>query len=107
MILAIDFDRVLHNIDGPKDPGKRMGRPIPGAVEAMNSLRQAGHTLIVHTLWATTSAGNHACRSWLTYFHIPYDQVTIVKPKADIYLDDRGLRFTDWEKALEDIKNFR
>jgi hypothetical protein len=39
----------------------------------------------------------------MNYYSIPFNGVTRLKPLADIYLDDHGLKFTDWPTALEDI----
>ena len=33
-----------------------------------------------------------------------FTNVTNVKPKADVYLDDKALRFTTWDQALQDLR---
>lgn len=116
LILAVDFDRVVHDIDQPI-PGRRMGEPIPptnrqsddpfermDAVAAMRYLKSNGCILIVHTLWATTTGGKMACIKWLDYWHVPYDEVTNIKPKADVYLDDRAMKFTNWPQAIKELE---
>lgn len=100
--LAIDFDRVIHDIDHPV-PGRKMGEPLPRATEAMTLLRSRGYVLIVHTLWATTPAGRKACEDWLKYWHVPFDEVTNIKPKADAYIDDKAIKFVDWKQAIKEI----
>lgn len=35
-------------------------------------------------------------KDWLTRWEIPYDRITCKKPMAIAYIDDRGLRFTNW-----------
>ena len=102
MILAIDFDRVLHDIDNPIK-GRRMGPPLPGAVNSMHHLKDMKHTLIIHTLWAKTVSGTEAVRKWCEYWSMPYDQITAIKPKADVYLDDLAIRFVNWEQAIKAI----
>src|SRR2546423_15258648 len=98
LILAIDFDGVLH--DEHPTPPHKMGKPVEGAVEAMKQLRAQGHELIVHTVRASgPDKGKHVA-DWLRYFGIPFDRVTATKPQADIYIDDRGYRFTSWAQTL-------
>ena len=99
MILSIDFDRVIHDIDHPID-GKRMGPPMPGAVQAMRQMHERGHKLIVHS----TRTGKHIA-DWLAFYGIPWDDITSVKQTADVYLDDKAVRFTSWaEFRPEDYK---
>lgn len=100
--LAIDFDRVVHDIDHPV-PGRKMGAPMPRAAEAMQFLRGRGYQLIVHTLWAGTPAGKRACEDWLNYWKVPFDEVTNIKPKADAYIDDRAIKHVDWETTIKEI----
>jgi hypothetical protein len=104
LILAIDFDETLHDRQHPK-PGMKMGRPMLGAVEAMQALKAAGNMLIVHTFWPTDRQQH--VRDWLDYYKIPWDDVTNVKPNAAVFLDDRAVRFTgDWATALDDIYKY-
>jgi FMN phosphatase YigB (HAD superfamily) len=104
MILAIDFDGVLH------DPSKvfkhqKMGIPIDGAKEAMQELLDAGHKLIIFTHRASSEAATKAVKEWLKYFDIPYSgEITNVKPNADFFIDDRAIRFNDWTYAILQFK---
>lgn len=102
MTLAIDFDDTIHDTHNVR-PGYKMGVPMPGAVAAMQELAKT-HTLIIHTIWANSPEKTKAIADWLTYFKIPYQRITNQKPEADVYLDDKGLHFTSWEKALTDIQ---
>lgn len=103
MTIAVDFDRVIHDIDGPRDPGHRMGQPIALAVESMQELHRRGHKLIIFTRWAGTPAGQRACENWLHYFKVPFHRVTALKPDANIYIDDKGYRFNTWGMTMEDL----
>lgn len=102
--IAVDFDGVICN---PNDvaPGKRMGNPMPGCKERMDDLKRAGHTLIIHTVRATPDRDTQYLKDWLSFFSIPFDSIAVSKPNADIYLDDRAIRFTDWDTAFNAIIN--
>jgi predicted phosphatase len=81
-----------------------MGVPVEGAQTAIKQLHSEGHYIVIFPTWADNQQRRKAIVDWLTYFDIPFDDITSVKPDADVYLDDRGLRFTSWNKALADIK---
>lgn len=95
MILAIDFDGVIHDAKNPV-PGRRMGPPMEGAKDSMTALKLFGHTLIVHSVWA-----GPAMEDWLRYYQIPYDEVTKLKPSADHYIDDKAIKFTTWQELMK------
>lgn len=98
MIIAVDYDGVLN--DQNPDPGRKLGRPLPGALETMTGWANEGHTLIVHTVRGDDPA--HV-EDWLRYFGIPFHTVTRVKPNADVFLDDKALRFHSWHQAREAV----
>jgi hypothetical protein len=100
--LAIDFDRVLHDIDHPVE-GRKMGPPMPRAIEAMNLLHRKGYYLIIFTLWATTPGGEKAVAAWLKYWQCPWDEITNIKPKADAYIDDKAIKHVDWKATIKEI----
>jgi hypothetical protein len=41
---------------------------------------------------------------WLNYYEIPYDEVTAIKPNADYYIDDKAIRFHNWEQTMQEIQ---
>lgn len=99
-VLAIDFDGVLcdpHN----RKPGRKMGEPVEGAIDAVTRLKRQGHTIIIHTV-----RGNRPEHivDWLSHFGIPYSQVTDIKPDAAVYIDDKALRFVSWAQTLDDLQ---
>lgn len=94
-ILAIDFDGVIHDYKNPL-PGRRMGPPIEGAKEALESYAAAGHEVIVFSVWGH-DAGATTIEAWMKYYKIPFHSITNIKPKADVYLDDHGQKFERWD----------
>lgn len=94
-ILAIDFDGVIHDYKNPL-PGRRMGPPIEGAKDALESYVAAGHEVIVFSVWGH-DAGATTIEKWMHYYKIPFHSITNIKPKADLYLDDHGKKFERWD----------
>lgn len=99
MILAIDFDGVIHDPTN-RLPGYKMGQPIPGALESVQRLLGEGHTIIVHTVRAYDLDQQKHVEAWLDYFQFPRHAVTAMKPAADVYLDDHAVRFTSWDDPV-------
>ena len=104
--LAIDFDGTIHN-PTHRLPGYKMGQPMPGAAEAIRQLRLQGHEIIIFPTWADTQQKRQAIVDWLTYFGIEFDDITSTKPDAELYVDNNGYRFTDWEHAMTFIGNMK
>lgn len=101
--IALDFDGVLHDHHRPV-PGRRMGMPVEGALEAVRVWKGRGYGLVVHTTKARTESGRQAVTDWLAFYGFPALPVTDVKPDAEVYLDDRAVRFVSWAQALEEVR---
>ena len=99
--VAIDFDGVIHRYSKGWQDGVIYDEPMPGAIDALFKLHKH-YNLVIFTCREDSAAVSQ----WLIqqmreqrgcYFDIP---VTNVKPIAMIYIDDRGLRFTNWTDVL-------
>ena len=103
LVFAIDFDGVLH--DQNPDPGRKMGKPLPRAKEAMMLLKEGGHRVIIFTHRAASNQYHVA--EWLKFFGIPYDEITAVKPNADYFIDDRGVHFVSWDELIPKLSTLK
>ena len=98
-VIAVDFDNVIHD---PNTASKtKMGTPVAGCKPALDSLANSGYKLVIWTLRGHQKA--HVAE-WLDFYGIPYHDITNEKPDALVYLDDKAIRFIDWEQALNDIQ---
>ena len=118
LVLGVDFDGVIHDkngiVDHIEETWKLFGKPLPGAKETLDRVRQSGTAIIVHTCRATDRiiGGDveynqlNALRQWLALYSIPYDLIWTDKgkPLCHAYLDDRGIRFLDWTSAASILK---
>lgn len=111
--------RIVIDLDGTICPIKKPGesyqdlKPLPGSVERIRELRSDGHYIII------LSARNMAtCESnlgkvmrnvgkitldWLEFHGIEYDEIYFGKPNADIYIDDRCIRFENWNLITDEL----
>lgn len=98
-IICLDFDGTIHDPDN-REPGYRMGKPVEGALEAVQYLLSQGHTLMIHSARVQSHPQRTHVNQWLDYFGFPKELECVVeKPLADIYVDDKGYRFTTWPLA--------
>lgn len=103
MILAIDFDGVIHDYKNPIEH-RRMGGVIEGAIEAIKHFKIQGCVVIIFCVWAKDEKSIKTIADWCTYWQVPYDDITNIKPQADYYIDDKAIRFTSWQEVLPLIK---
>lgn len=86
-VVAIDWDNTLMS-------GKEW---LPGAKEALKRLREEGHKVIIHSAndpkWIEDNLRNAG---------IAVDGIWTKpgKPNCDLFIDDKGLRFTSWDNDL-------
>jgi hypothetical protein len=98
MILAIDFDGTIHN-DHHVVPGGPLGPPMPHAKRALTAFKDAGHKIVIHSVFAVTHADE--VREWMHKHQIPFDSIE-PKFRADVYIDDHGVHFDTWD-AIENL----
>ena len=100
-VLAVDLDGTLLENVGPQE----FGKPIPPVVDAVRRLKQEGWVIV---LW-TCRDNTRELRLFLNKHEIPVDYINKNpggppggSPKifADVYLDDRALRFNGEEGDL-------
>ncbi|NBP57289.1 capsular biosynthesis protein [bacterium] len=105
--------RIVIDLDGTICPIKDKNSsyqdlvPLEGAVERIKQLKSMGHYIIISTArnMATQESNigkvikniGKVTLDWLDKFDIPYDEIYFGKPNAQVYIDDRALRFSDWD----------
>jgi hypothetical protein len=113
-VVCVDFDGVLHRYNKGWHDGSIYDGPMPGASEALKHLMMdLGCQIIIHTTRATDRVvfGQfqpnqlNELKRWLAMNEIPYDVIWTGKgkPLAHLYLDDRAVRFENWNQAFSQI----
>jgi len=98
-IIAIDFDGVIHNYSQGWADGSCYDLPVTGALYAIQSLANKGYKVVIFTARDDLKAVKDWFRQYYTEEGIP--EITNKKPKAIAYIDDRGIRFTNWTDILK------
>tara|TARA_R110001592_G_scaffold54138_4_gene165799 strand:+ start:1825 stop:2211 length:387 start_codon:yes stop_codon:yes gene_type:complete len=108
--IAIDFDGVIHDFKGWGD-GTCYGEPLEGSIEAIQNLSKK-YNIIIFTAKSKPNrplvggkTGTQLVWEWLEKYDLTecVKEVTAEKPRAKIYIDDKGYRFENWEDTLNFI----
>lgn len=103
--IGIDFDGVIHAYSKGWHDGTCYDDAVPYAIDSLNRLSKRGYKIVIFTCRAETEEGVAAVRAWLRKYDLlpglaEAIEVTDKKPKAIAYIDDRGIRFTNWTDIL-------
>jgi hypothetical protein len=100
--IAIDFDDTIHDTKNTDWPN--MGSPLQGSRSSIIKLKKLKNKIIIFSARAATPAITTSIEVWLKQQKIPFDLVTNVKPNADVFVDDRALRFeNDWAATMKEL----
>jgi 5'(3')-deoxyribonucleotidase len=112
-VLAIDFDGVLHNADKGWGDGTCYGDPLPGSIDAIKELSKK-YKIVIFTAKAKPDrplvngkTGTELVQEWFERHNILsyIDSITSEKPRAELYIDDNGYRFENWNDTLKFVEN--
>lgn len=112
--IAVDFDGTIAKYDGWSGIGE-FGEPIENAKWALDLMKEKlDYTIIIHTCRLEIPA----VREYLVKHNIPFDYINHnpeniefdlnpLKIKADVYIDDRAIRFTgSWSETIGELTRF-
>ncbi|MFJ5638679.1 hypothetical protein [Streptomyces sp. NPDC093223] len=111
MTIAVDFDGVIHAYSRGWADGSIYDDPMPGALDGLRTLMDQDAIFIFTTrepehVAAWLSTRGFICRTdhdgpfWNQRGQL---LVTNRKLAATAYLDDRAVKFIDWDRALADL----
>lgn len=102
MQIIIDLDGTICTEE--KTFSRSLAKPIKGAIECINKLYDAGNTIIVYSArnWQEYEMTEH----WLKLNGIKYNQLVMGKPNGDVWIDDRAIKFKDWETTQKELGKF-
>lgn len=112
MRIAIDLDGTICPIKHGEASYAELV-PLPGARERIAELKLAGHYIIIITARNMKTCESNVGRvmknvgrltlEWLDIHGIQYDEIFFGKPNAEVYIDDRAVRFSSWEELTPEL----
>ena len=109
--ICIDFDGVIHKNSKGFHDGTIYDEPVYGTRKSLEFLSRK-YNLIIFTCKANPErplvngkTGPELIQEWLKKHNIDkyINEITYKKPRALLYIDDKGIRFDDWESTLDFI----
>lgn len=109
--IAVDFDGVIHKNSKGYHDGTIYDEPVEGAREALQKLSEK-YTVIIYTAKARRDrglvngmSGVQLVWDWLKENDLSQyvSKVTAEKPRAVAYIDDKGIKFDNWNSVLSQI----
>jgi uncharacterized HAD superfamily protein len=103
MRIAIDIDGTIADTSRGYTPtGYILAEPMKGAQEAIAKLLDEGHEVIYYT--ARREQDRTITVMWLKKNNFPACPLEMEKLIADVYIDDRALKFRSWFKTMQILK---
>jgi hypothetical protein len=112
--IAIDFDGVIHSFELGFHDGTIYGTPLPGSIDNIKRLSEK-FKLVIYTAKAKSDrplingkTGTELVWEWLGKYNIDsyISEVTAEKPRAICYIDDKAIRFIDWNQTMKELLDF-
>ena len=112
--IAIDFDGVVHSFDKGYHDGTCYGEPLKGSLEAIEVLSRH-YNIVIFTAKAKPSrplvngkTGTELVQEWLEKHNVMkyVSEITAEKPRAFLYIDDKGYRFENWKHTMLFMETF-
>lgn len=113
-VVAIDFDGVIHKSSKGFYDGTIYDDPVENSIDSIKYLYEKGFKIIVYTCKAKQDrplvndrTGAYLVWEWLNKHKIGryVSEVTSEKPRALLYIDDKGYKFNNWKETIEYISN--
>lgn len=110
--IGIDFDGVIHKCSKGYYDGTIYDEPVEGVHQALEQLSKK-YTIIVHTCKAKKDrglvngkTGTELVWEWLNKHELSQfvSKVTAEKPRAVCYIDDKAIKFDNWEQCIKNLK---
>jgi hypothetical protein len=112
--IAIDFDGVIHSFEFGYYDGTIYGTPILGTLESIKKISNK-YKIVIYTAKAKLDrplvngkTGIDLVWDWLRKYDLDkyIFEVTAEKPRAICYIDDKAIRFVNWNQTLKELKYF-
>ncbi len=105
-VIAVDFDGVIHDYSKGWQGGEIYGDIIKDAKYALKRLMDDRFSVVIFTARVLNDEVQEIkVFDWLNKngfnLGVHYDKLTSDKIPALVYIDDRGIRFTNWQDIIK------
>ena len=105
MIIYIDIDETI--CSKSKDLDYSNATPWKDKIKLANKLYDEGHTIVY---WTARGSGTgidwrEVTENQFTKWEVKYHQLKFNKPIYDIFIDDKNINSSQWDKSLPNIYN--
>jgi len=94
MRLIIDLDGTICSEE--KTYSRSLAKLKPNALSTIKALKKQNYTIIIYS--ARSWSEYEMTYDWLKKNKIPFDQLVLGKPIGDYWIDDRAIKFKNWEE---------
>ena len=114
--IAIDFDGVIHKCSRGYFDGTVYDDPIDGSLDSLRKIKNMGYNIVIFSCKSRSDrpkvngiGGTQMIWEWLAKYSVDHlvSDVVSEKPRAAIFIDDKGYRFQNWEDTIMFIENLK
>ena len=112
MKICVDLDGTICTTKLPEQSYQDVV-PLENAIETLEFLKERGYYIIIFTARNMRTCNNNLGRvianqaklvvDWLEKYCVPYDELLFGKPHVDYFIDDKGIKFTNWNDVKETL----
>lgn len=99
--LLVDFDGVIHKYSHGWADGTAYDEPVEGAKDAMQDLVNRGYEVVIFS-----TRDERQIAQWLRANRFPPYPITNEKVPAVAIIDDRAIRFLNWEATTRQVLGY-
>jgi hypothetical protein len=106
--ISVDFDGVVNSYRSGYNEGRLVDPPVDGAFDFLRLLIKSGYQVVIHSARFNEVEPILQVRAWFCKHGLDRGFVdalvmTAIKPKAEVYLDDRAVRFEGKFPKLDEL----
>lgn len=114
--IAVDFDGVIHKCSKGYHDGTVYDDPIEGSLEGLRKIKDMGYNIIIFSCKSRSDRphvngknGTEMIWDWLKKHKVNelVSDVVSEKPRAAIFIDDKGYRFENWKDAIKFVEGLK
>lgn len=112
--IAIDFDGVIHKCSKGYYDGTVYDEPVEGSLEAIEKIYNKGFNIVIYSCKSRSDRpkvdginGTEMIWNWFEKYGVKHMITDVVseKPRAICFIDDKGIRFNNWDETFQKLED--